>query len=92
MRDASSGYALSDMTEVNDKTHAPDARWLQEGDDWVLELIGDWRGHRAPLPDLPAADGGRRARECFWPGIVGCGARLVAVAPAGTLRATRSPC
>ncbi len=56
MRDAPSGYALSDTMEVNDRTHAPDARWLQEGDDWVLELSGDWRGHRAPLPDFPAAD------------------------------------
>lgn len=56
MRDAPSGYALSDTMEVDDRTHAPGARWLQEGEDWVLELSGDWRGHRAALPDLPAAD------------------------------------
>ena len=56
MRDAPSGYALSDTMEVNDKTQAPDARWLQEGDDWVLELSGDWRGHRVALPDIPTTN------------------------------------
>ncbi|HEX5738997.1 MAG TPA: hypothetical protein VFY22_10830, partial [Hydrogenophaga sp.] len=54
MRDASSGNALSDTMEVNDETQAPDASWLSHGDGWVLQLSGDWRGHRGPLPDLPA--------------------------------------
>jgi phospholipid/cholesterol/gamma-HCH transport system permease protein len=56
MRDAPGGNALSDTREVNDETHAPDARWLSQGDDWVLELSGAWRGHRASVPDLPATD------------------------------------
>ncbi|WP_310308089.1 MlaE family ABC transporter permease [Hydrogenophaga laconesensis] len=62
MRDAPSGYALSDTMEVHDKTQAPDARWLQDGDDWVLELSGDWRGHRAALPDRPSNDEPRNVR------------------------------
>lgn len=62
MRDAPSGYALSDTMEVNDKTHPPQARWLEQGDDWVLELSGDWRGHHAPLPELPGADARRAVR------------------------------
>jgi phospholipid/cholesterol/gamma-HCH transport system permease protein len=56
MRDAPGGNALSDTREVNDETHAPGARWLSQGDDWVLELSGAWRGHRAAVPDLPATD------------------------------------
>lgn len=56
MRDAPSGDAVSDTMEVNDETHAPDARWLSQGDDWVLELSGAWRGHSAPLPELPATE------------------------------------
>ena len=56
MRDAPGGNALSDTREVNDETHAPGARWLSQGDDWVLELSGAWRDHRAAVPDLPATD------------------------------------
>jgi phospholipid/cholesterol/gamma-HCH transport system permease protein len=56
MRDAPSGDAVSDTMEVNDETHAPDARWLSQGDDWVLELSGAWREHSAPLPELPATE------------------------------------
>lgn len=54
MRDAPSGDAVSDTMEVNDETHAPGARWLSQGDDWVLELSGAWREDSAPLPELPA--------------------------------------
>lgn len=54
MRDAPSGDAVSDTMEVDDETHAPGARWLSQGDDWVLELSGAWREHSAPLPELPA--------------------------------------
>lgn len=56
MRDAPSGNALSDTMEVNDETHAPGARWFAQGVDWVLDLSGDWRGHPAPVPDLPATE------------------------------------
>lgn len=56
MRDAPSGNALSDTMAMNDETHAPAARWLSQGVDQVLELSGDWRGHLAPLPALPAAE------------------------------------
>jgi len=56
MRDAPSGDTVSDTMEVNDETHAPGARWLSQGDDWVLELSGAWREHSAPLPDLPATE------------------------------------
>lgn len=56
MRDAPSGDTVSDTMEVIDETHAPDARWLSQGDDWVLELGGAWRGHSAPLPELPATE------------------------------------
>ena len=56
MRDAPGGNALSDTVEVNDERHAPVARWLSQGDDWVLELSGAWRGHRASVPELPASD------------------------------------
>lgn len=56
MRDAPSGDTVSDTMEVNDETHAPDARWLSQGDDWVLDLSGAWRGHSAPLPELPATE------------------------------------
>lgn len=56
MRDAPSGDTVSDTMEVTDETHAPDARWLSQGDDWVLELSGAWREHSAPLPELPATE------------------------------------
>lgn len=56
MRDAPSGDTVSDTMEVNDETHAAGARWLSQGDDWVLELSGAWREHSAPLPDLPATE------------------------------------
>lgn len=55
MRDASSGNASSDTMEVNHETHAPSARWLSQGAALVLEISGPWRGHRAALPELPAA-------------------------------------
>ncbi|OGB17628.1 MAG: organic solvent ABC transporter permease [Burkholderiales bacterium RIFCSPLOWO2_12_67_14] len=41
---------------VNDETQPPGARWLSKGEAWVLELSGEWRGHRGALPDLPAPD------------------------------------
>jgi len=56
MRHAPSGSASSDTTAVNDETRPPVARWLSQGDAWVLELGGAWRGHRGALPDLPAPD------------------------------------
>lgn len=62
MRDAPSGNALSDTMEVNDETHAPAARWLSQGNDWVLQLSGAWRDHRAPVPELPASDAVGRVR------------------------------
>jgi phospholipid/cholesterol/gamma-HCH transport system permease protein len=62
MRDAPGGNALSDTMEVNDETHAPGARWLSQGNDWVLELSGAWRDHRAPVPELPATDVAGRVR------------------------------
>ena len=56
MHHAPSGSASSDATAVNDETRPPVARWLSQGDAWVLELGGAWRGHRGALPDLPAPD------------------------------------
>lgn len=56
MRHAPSGNASSDTMAVKDETHPPGARWLSSGDAWVLELSGEWRGHRGALPDLPAPD------------------------------------
>jgi phospholipid/cholesterol/gamma-HCH transport system permease protein len=56
MRHAPSGNASSDTMAVNDETQPPGARWLSKGEAWVLELSGEWRGHRGALPDLPAPD------------------------------------
>lgn len=56
MRQAPNGNASSDTMEASDETRAPGARWLSKGEAWVLELSGEWRGHRGALPDLPAPD------------------------------------
>lgn len=56
MRHAPSGNASSDTMAVMDETQPPGARWLSSGDAWVLELSGEWRGHRGALPELPAPD------------------------------------
>ena len=34
---------------------AAGAQWAQHGSAWVLGIVGEWRGHRATLPEAPAA-------------------------------------
>lgn len=34
---------------------AAGAQWGQHGNAWVLGIVGEWRGHRAALPDAPTA-------------------------------------
>ncbi|MGE0348572.1 MlaE family ABC transporter permease [Hydrogenophaga sp.] len=62
MHDVPGADASSDKMAVNDETLAPDARWVSIGDDWVLELAGAWRGHRAAVPRLPASEVTGRVR------------------------------
>ena len=34
---------------------AAGAQWAQHGSAWVLGIVGEWRGHRAALPEAPTA-------------------------------------
>jgi len=39
----------------NGARSAAGAQWAQHGSAWVLGIVGEWRGHRAALPEAPAA-------------------------------------
>ena len=39
----------------NGARSAAGAQWAQHGSAWVLGIVGEWRGHRAALPETPAA-------------------------------------